>query len=156
MLMYSGTVQYVPKPAAPQNDAQPASPKQTVYDAYWATQPPAVQQLRDIKSEPERAAKAQELASQGYAIDVPIMVWGWDPLTTMQARQSAGYTWVPSAGMKPVSVAPGVAFPSTDPSYDPNNPPPGAIPVSAAWAKGLENTDPWWRLTHAGGGQASS
>lgn len=145
MMMYSGTVQYVRKPEVPQ------APKQTLYDAYWATQPPEIQQLRDLKSEPERAAKAKELAAQGFSVDVPIQVWGWDPLVTMQARQSAGYTWVPSGGMKPVTVAPGVDFPSTGPAYDPNNPPPGAIQVTTEWAKGLENTSPWWRLTHPDG-----
>lgn len=139
MLMYSGTAQYVPRPA---EEAPPAPTNE--YDAYWAMQPPEVQVLRDLKTEAERTLKAQELAGQGFAIDVPIMVWKWDPLMTMRARESAGYTWVPSASNAPVELPPGIDFPGMQP-YDPNNPPPGAIKVSTEWAKGLEQTSIWWR-----------
>jgi hypothetical protein len=111
-------------------------------DAYWATQPPEVQRLRDLSSESDRAELARQLAEEGFQIDVPIMVWGWDPLATMIVRQNQGYTWVPSAGMDPVSVAPGIGFPGL-PSYDPAKPPAGAILVSTDWAKGFEKTDPW-------------
>ena len=141
MLMYSGTVQYVPQPETPPET--PAAPTNE-YDAYWATQPPEVQVLRDIKNEADRTLKAQELASQGFAIDVPIMVWQWDPLMTMRAREAAGYTWVPSANNAPVEVGPGIDFPGLE-SYDPNNPPEGAIKVTTEWAKGLEDTSIWWR-----------
>ena len=139
-MMYSGSVQYVPKPEAEATPAKPAN----VYDAYWATQPPEVQALRHMKTEAERTLKGQELAGQGFAIDVPIMVWQWDPLMTMRARQSAGYTWVPSANGDPIELGPGIDFPGLDP-YDPNHPPVGSIPVSTAWAKGLEETSIWWR-----------
>jgi hypothetical protein len=139
-LMYSGTVQYVPKPA---EEAAPEKPK-NVYDAYWATQPPEVRVLRTIESEAERTRKAQELAGQGFAIDVPIMVWQWDPLMTMRAREAAGYTWVPSANGQPIELGPGIDFPGLTP-YDPHNPPPGSIKVSTEWAKGLEETSIWWR-----------
>lgn len=140
--MYSGTVQYVPKPA----EQSISEPIETVYDAYWATQPPEVRVLRDIASENERTAKALELTGQGFAIDVPIMVWRWDPLTTMRARETAGYTWVPSAGMDPITTPPGVDYPGSEP-YNPV-PPAGSIPVSTAWAEGYEHTSPWWRATH--------
>lgn len=139
-LMYSGTVQYVPQS---DTDPQTAAPTNE-YDAYWATQPPEVQVLRDIPSEADRTTKAQELAAQGYSIDVPIMVWQWDPLMTMRAREMAGYTWVPSANNAPVELGPGMNFPGMTP-YDAGNPPAGSIKVSTDWAKGLEETSIWWR-----------
>jgi hypothetical protein len=98
-------------------------------DTYWAQQPAAVQQLRDIQNPTTRAEVAEQLAQQGYSIDVPIMVWGWDPATTMAARASMGYTWVPSASQQPVEVAPGLSFNGT--SYNPNNPPAGSIAVQS-------------------------
>jgi hypothetical protein len=140
-MMYSGTVQYVPAAeAAPAAQEAPTN----VYDAYWATQPPEVQALRHMQGEAERTLKAHELAAQGFAIDVPIMVWQWDPFMTMRARELAGYTWVPSANNAPVELGPGIAFPGLEP-YDPANPPVGAIPVTTEWAKGLEHTSIWWR-----------
>ena len=98
-------------------------------DAYWAKQPAAVQQLRYIKDESQRAALGMQLASEGYTIDYPIMIEGWDPQIATQIRQAAGYTWVPSALQAPVPVAPGINFPGL-PSYNPNDPPPGSILVS--------------------------
>lgn len=139
--MGSGTVKEVSKTiAAPATNNAP----KTVDDAYWAMQPPEVQVLRTIDDEGERAGKALELTGQGFAVDVPIMVWRWDPLMTMRARQTAGYTWVPAAGQPSVEVGPGISFPGKQ-SYDPSNPPTGSIPVSTEWAKGLEHTSPWWR-----------
>ena len=79
-------------------------------DDVSAAQPLAVQALRDTP-EDQRLGLAQHLAQQGYTIDAPIMVWGWDPLVTMTVRQNLGYTWVPSALQQPVSVVPGVSFP---------------------------------------------
>src|SRR5271170_6308024 len=76
-------------------------------DAYWAKQPDAVQQLREIESEPQRYQLASQLASEGYSIDVPVMVWGWDAGLTTQLRETDGYTWVPSALQQPISEAPG-------------------------------------------------
>ena len=95
--------------------------------SYWASQPPAVQQLQNINDPSEREAAAAQLATEGYTIDVPIMVWGWDPQITTELRQSMGYTWVPSAEQQPVEVAPGLTVNGA--SYDPNNPPAGSIPV---------------------------
>lgn len=112
------------------------------YDAYWAAQPAEVQRLMQCNTVEMRETMARELADKGFIIDVPIMVWGWDPLATMVVRRNQGYTWVPSANMAPVSVAPGISFPGLPP-YDPNTIPPGGIPVTIKWAEGFENTSPW-------------
>jgi hypothetical protein len=97
-------------------------------DAYWAQQPAAVQQLRNISSESEREQVASQLAQQGYSIDVPVMVWGWDAGITTQLRESAGYTWVPSGLQQNISEAPGVNVPGLTP-YNPSSPPAGSILV---------------------------
>ena len=109
-------------------------------DAYWAMQPLAVQALRNMP-DAERGQAAQELANEGYTIDVPIMVWGWDPLATMVQRQIDGYTWVPSANQASIPAGPGIDFPGR-PSYDPNNPPPGSIKVSTDFALGTNGQNP--------------
>jgi DNA polymerase III gamma/tau subunit len=101
---------------------------QSMFDQdYWASQPAAVQQLQSIQDPTQRAQVAEQLTKQGYSVDVPIMVWGWDAATTTASREAMGYTWVPSAGQQPVEVAPGLTFGGT--SYDPNNPPAGSITV---------------------------
>ena len=112
------------------------------YEAYWATQPPAVQVLMKTEPEYQRTLLAHDLADQGYLIDVPIMIWGWDPLATMTVRRNQGFTWVPSANMEPVRVAPGLTFAGLK-TYDPQHPPAGAITVSTDFAKGFEKTAPW-------------
>ncbi|MEP7354275.1 MAG: hypothetical protein ABI824_13695 [Acidobacteriota bacterium] len=121
--------------------APPPAPTNEV-DAYWATQPPAVQVLRTLNTETERGAKAQELAKQGYSIDVPIMVWGYDPLATMITRKSEGYTWTPSMGQPDPQTPPGISFAGLQ-SYDPTKPPVGSIKVSTDFGIGLEKTSPW-------------
>jgi hypothetical protein len=120
----------------------PATPPATEEDAYWAMQPPAVQALRTIPDETERGVAAKQLADQGYTIDVPIMVWHWDPLITMTIRQNSGYTWVPSGDQAALQTCPNCDVPGLT-HYDPNNPPPGSVMVSTAFAKGLESTAPW-------------
>jgi hypothetical protein len=100
----------------------------TFDQGYWASQPAAVQQLQDIQNPQQRTQVAEQLAGQGYSIDVPIMVWGWDPGTTMAARQSMGYSWVPSAEQQRVEAAPGVSF-AGGASYNPAQPPAGSIIV---------------------------
>jgi len=97
-------------------------------DAYWAQQPPAVQQLRDMNYD-QRVQVGSQLAAEGYTIDVPIMIWGWDPAKVTATREAAGYTWVPSALQANVTAAPGITAPGLTP-YDPNNPPAGSIAVS--------------------------
>ena len=110
-------------------------------DAYWAEQPAAVQALRTMPDD-QRYAAAQDLANQGYTIDVPIMVYGWDPTATMVVRQSDGLTWVPSAMQPNIPVAPGDSFPGL-PSYDPNNPPAGSIKVTTDFAIGTNGQNCW-------------
>lgn len=96
--------------------------------AYWAAQPPEVRALPEIEDPAGRATRGAQLATQGFTIDVPIMVWGWDPYLVMKMRSDYGYTWVPSALQPPVSVVPGVSIPGIPP-YDPANPPAGSITV---------------------------
>jgi hypothetical protein len=104
--------------------------QQEAFDnAYWASQPAPVQALRTMQNQEQREAVATQLANEGYSIDVPIMVWGWDPSITMAMRQSEGYTWVPSALQNPVEVAPGLPNLGTLAAYNPNNPPAGSITV---------------------------
>lgn len=97
--------------------------------AYWASQPPEIQSLQNIGDQNQRAAQAAQLATNGFTIDIPIMVWGWDAFLMMTLREQFGYTWVPSALQAPVTIAPGTAQPGVAP-YDPLHPPPGSIKVS--------------------------
>jgi hypothetical protein len=121
-----------PKPPAVSNSETLSLAPDATDDAYWNAQPAAVQPLRTMADETQRAALAEQLASEGYKIDVPIMVWGWDAAKTTELRQSYGYTWVPSLGEQAsIPVAPGLTFPGL-PSYDPNHPPPGSILVPSA------------------------
>lgn len=67
-------------------------------NAYWAAQPIPVQQLKGM--DPTTGvlySTAMKLAGQGYFIDVPIMVWQWDPYMTMEARIASGYATYPDA-----------------------------------------------------------
>jgi hypothetical protein len=109
-------------------------------DAYWAMQPEAVQALRNMPDD-QRGPAAQALAAQGYTIDVPIMVWGWDPLATMVQRQIDGYTWVPSGAQASIPLGPGLTFPGL-PAYDATKPPPGSIIVSTDFAIGTNGQNP--------------
>ena len=89
---------------------QATTPKQ--FDqAYWASQPPEVQALPGMADPDQRATQAATLATNGFTIDVPIMVWGWDPYLVMTMRAQFGYTWVPSALQPPVTIAPGLSQP---------------------------------------------
>jgi hypothetical protein len=104
---------------------------QQAYDNdYWASQPAAVQALRTMQDPDQKAALATQLAGEGYSIDVPIMVWGWDPSIVTSMRQSEGYTWVPSALQNPVEMLPGLPSMGNMAAYNPNNPPSGSISVS--------------------------
>jgi hypothetical protein len=118
----------VATPKAATGTAEPAAPKESFDDAYWAKQPPAVQALRGIDDYDQRMQMVSQLAAHGYNIDVPIMAWGWDPAKVTAARQSYGYTWVPSATQNPIAEAPGVSLPGVK-AYDPKNPPAGSIAV---------------------------
>lgn len=112
----------------------------TEADAYWAEQPVAVQALRNMPDGATKDALALNLANQGYSIDNQIMVMGWDPQTTMMMRQDYGYSWVPSYGQAPITVAPGVTDPFATSSYNPASPPAGSIQVSTAFAVGTVQT----------------
>lgn len=112
-----------------ESTAAPLTAQQAFDQAYWASQPPAVQALQNIQNPEQRAAVATQLANEGYSIDVPIMVWGWDPSVTTAMRESEGYTWVPSALQNPVEMAPGLPSMGTLTAYNPNNPPAGSIAV---------------------------
>jgi len=115
--------------AAPLVDQSNGETPDASYDtAYWAKQPAAVQALQNISDPGERTQAAMQLASQGYSIDVPIMVWNWDPSIVTSLREGAGYTWVPSGLQSPLQSTPGFTPPGATP-YDPNNPPPGSIAV---------------------------
>jgi len=103
---------------------------QTEFDqAYWASQPPEIRALPSIEDQGCRATRAADLATKGFVIDVPIMVWSWDAYLVMQQRLSFGYTWVPAALQTPVTICPGLGAPGTVP-YDPAHPPAGSIKVS--------------------------
>lgn len=120
-----------PQPA-PARSSTTAQDAQEAFDnAYWASQPAAVQALRNMQDPEQRTALATQLASEGYSIDVPIMVWGWDPSIVTSMREADGYTWVPSALQNPVEVAPGLPSVGSLAAYDPNNPPAGSIMVSS-------------------------
>lgn len=97
-------------------------------DIYWASKPPKVRALRGMAQDTVGLA-AKQLADNGYAIDVYIMVYQFDPVTSMGLRINAGYTWVPTGDKPNVPTVPGAALPGL-PAYDPDNPPPGSIKVS--------------------------
>lgn len=65
--------------------------------AYWLAQPPPVRAFQDMPNtlpdgmlSPERGALAQELTRQGFDVDLPIMVWDWNPYYVMEVRQNEG------------------------------------------------------------------
>jgi hypothetical protein len=104
--------------------------QQTEFDqVYWASQPPEVRTLPSIPDQDSRATRAADLASKGFVIDVPIMVWSWDAYLVMKMRSDFGYVWVPAALQAPITIAPGLSSPGTVP-YDPAHPPSGSIRVS--------------------------
>jgi hypothetical protein len=119
-----------PPPPSSSGDGTLASqdPMLNYDDAYWSSQPPAVQALRNIDDPTQRSILAGQLTAAGYKIDAPIMVWGWDPAKVTNLRQSMGYTWVPVGLQTPIAEAPGVDDHGSQP-YDPSNPPAGSIAV---------------------------
>ena len=119
-----------PPPASAHRDGTLASqdPILNFDDAYWASQPPAVQALRNMEDQTQRSILAGQLSAAGYKIDAPIMVWGWDPAKVTTLRQGLGYSWVPAGFQSPVAEAPGVDDHGSQP-YDPSNPPRGSIMV---------------------------
>lgn len=128
-----------PVAAQPAPTVDPPVPTTDPNEAYWASQPAPVQVLQTMTDPAQRYDAGMALARQGYKIDVPIMLWGWNPVQTMQFRQNMGYTWVPSALQNPVQVAPGLTFPGLS-SYDPSSPPPGSIPVTTNFLSPIFST----------------
>jgi len=127
---FNALVQAITNVAATIPAAAPAAtstPAQSADDVYWSNQPVAVQRLRNIDDYSQRAMLAGQLAAQGYSIDTPVMVWGWDASKTTQLRQGFGYSWIPSAMQSPVTAAPGIIGAGNP--YDPWHPPYGSIGV---------------------------
>ena len=124
--------------SAPLDEAAQANFTRAEINAYWAAQPPEVQQLRNISDFGQRSLMAQQLADKGYTIDRQIMVWNWDPMKTMAVRKMYGYNWVPSFNQASVST-PNMAVTGQTP-YDPTSPPPGSIAVNTDFANGLGKT----------------
>jgi hypothetical protein len=120
---------YTSTKSSTESTSAPLDAQQAFDNAYWAQQPAAVQPLRTMQNPEQRAALATQLAGEGYSIDVPIMVWGWDPSIVTSMRQADGYTWVPSALQNPVESAPGLPGMGTDTAYNPNSAPAGSIAV---------------------------
>lgn len=115
------------------NYSNPFFPEATLTpDIYWANKPPKVRALRGMSPETVSLA-AKQLADQGFLIDVPIMVYQWEPVTVMGIRLNQGFTWVPSGNQPNIPVMPGLSFPGL-PGYDPNNPPADSIKVSISAA----------------------
>jgi len=129
---YSNPYQNAPLQGSTKSTIQTAAPEdaqQAFDDSYWASQPAPVQALRYMQDQNQREALGTQLAHEGYSIDVPIMVWGWDPSVTMTMRQAEGYTWVPSGLQNPVEVAPGLPAMGSTAAYNPNQAPNGSIAV---------------------------
>ena len=105
------------------------TPTQEAFDElYWSVQQPAVQKAKGL-SYYSALALASQLAQEGYVFDAAVVAWGYDPFLITQERLGYGYTWIPSANMPPIAVAPGLYQPGV-PSYDPAIIPPGGIPVT--------------------------
>lgn len=137
-MLFGGTVQGKPTPSKSEvieklvasltPDQKEAILRRVYEDYWWQQQPDEVKALRGIRDVEERRMKALELARKGFSIDAAIAVYGMDPLAITELRSSYGFTWVPSVGMSPIQVAPGVEFPGL-PKYNPNVVPAGAIVV---------------------------
>lgn len=98
-------------------------------DIYWKHQPKEIRALQKLGM--EAVDRWKTLALAGFQIDTQCMIYGWDPALVMAMRMSYGYVWYPSLLNASVVNPPG--FKQADPNfptYDPTNPPPGAIIVS--------------------------
>ena len=78
---------------------------------YWASKDPRIKAAQDLEFSPgqglasPRGQTIGQLMASGVEIDVPIMLWGWDPFNIMTLRQSFGYEFVPSASGMPIKVS---------------------------------------------------
>lgn len=111
-------------------------------EMYWEAQPLPVQGLQQMDAgAAARSQQAYLLAGQGYFIDVPIMVWGWDPYMTMYQRQIDGYTTYPdalNAQTRPVTLAAS--------AYPPVAPPAAPVGILVGAQIGMS---PYYFLTQA-------
>lgn len=98
--------------------------------AYWLHQPAPVREMQhmpnvgtdgSLTSSP-RGPKALELTQQGYDIDVPIMVYDWDPYFFMLVRESQGMSESYLNGKK-------LRVSSKIEDYPPIDPPPPSAPL---------------------------
>jgi hypothetical protein len=86
--------------------------------------------LRTNDDDRDRIEKAIALAKAGQIIDHPVDVAQQDAAKVMALRRSYGYTWVPSALMPNIEIAPGLEGNFGHLSrYDPAAAPVGAILV---------------------------
>lgn len=98
--------------------------------AYWAAQPPAVRAFQHMpNSNPDgtvsslRGELAVALTQQGYDVDLPIMVWDWNPYWIMQIRENEGVTNPMYLNGKPIHVS------SSQANYPPFDPPAAPEPA---------------------------
>jgi hypothetical protein len=96
-------------------------------EMYWTAQPPPVRELRNMQWGADRTVVALDLAQKGYAIDVMIGVYGFEPWGTMSGRTLEGYKWAPAL-LQDYTV---VKYPLNPWELGPNAPmPKGAIKTS--------------------------
>ncbi len=81
-------------------------------DVYWASIPPACRPdaLMKARGSADAVPIAKALALQGCLVDVPIQVWGLDPVLVMATRQADDYQYVAS-GLMAFMPAPGQNLP---------------------------------------------
>lgn len=106
---------------------------QTFNDAYWKSKPLEIQAAHAEKvkhNDLDQTTTYTALAIAGFIIDKPIMVDNMDPYKITALRLAYGFTWVPSALMPNIQIAPGLGGLPGSVLYDPSKPPPGSILVS--------------------------
>lgn len=111
--------------------------------AYWLAQPAAVRALKDLPAGGARVQAALDLAKAGYAVDVMIEAYGFEPWGTMASRKLQGFAWAPAIlqdyQLTQYAIAPWYTSPDTPmpkgaiktsldladyPAFDPPPPPP--------------------------------
>lgn len=101
--------------------------------AYWKSRPLEIQKAHAEKVEHndlDQTVTYTALAIAGFIIDKPIMIDNMGPYNIMLLRLAYGFTWVPSALMPNIQIAPGLGGLPGSALYDPSKPPPGSILVS--------------------------
>ena len=99
--------------------------------AYWNAFLGPVRALQNIADPAARYSAAVQLAQQGYAIDVNIMVSGQGPVLAMLQRQFVDLmTWIPNAMQPSIGWSNGGNNNPPYVPYDPTKPPPNCLKVS--------------------------